>query len=246
MEGETAHGAGPTYHPRRAIHPPSLTWTSPGGGLAFGGVKRASAILLVGLAACAESSPLAGREIGPPESGWSAEPTRAGCAPDDVAPRLHFAKVSHLGWMSARERIALAGADVGHTEGGEEAALERIAIDGAVRRMAPIALEAAGEPELATVLRASPPIDARQDAIARVARARGEATTEGGEQILAVLEAALREAGAPFDRCEEIAAGDTVESAMAVAAVRAGAPRAQITREAVALLEQMASASRAS
>lgn len=209
-------------------------------------MKHALAILLAGLAACAESSELVTRDIGPPESGWTSPVTRAGCAPDDVAPRLHFAKISHLGWMSARERVALAAADVGHTGGGEEAELERLAIDAAVRRMAPIALASAGEPALAAALEALAPIDDRAAAIAQVSRARRQAETEGGAQVLAVLEAALREAGEPLERCEEIATGDTIESAMAVAAVRAGAPRAQITREAVALLEQMASASRAS
>ena len=218
-------------------------------GLPSGGVKQALAILM-GLAGCAEGSQLVAREVGPPESGWTSPATHVECAPEDVAPRLHFAKVSHLGWMSARERVALAEADVGHTREGDDAeGLDRLAIDAAVRRMAPVALEAAGEGALAERMRALAPIDDPQDvvaAMALVSRARREAATPAGEQVLAVLETALREPHEPLDRCVEVAVGDTLESAVAAAAVRAGAPRAQITREAVALLEQMASASRAS
>jgi hypothetical protein len=211
-------------------------------------VKKALAILM-GLAGCAEGSQLVAREVGPPESGWTSPATHAECAPDDVAPRLHFSKVSHLGWMSARERVALAEADVGHTREGDDAQLDRLAIDAAVRRMAPAGLEAAGEGALAERMRAVAPIHDPADveaAVALVSQARREATTPEGEQVLTVLEAALRQPHERLGHCVEIGVGDTLESAVAAAAVRAGAPRAQITREAVALLERMASASRAS
>lgn len=200
------------------------------------------------LASCAEGSALVAREVGPPESGWTSPATHVECAPDDVAPRLHFAKVSHLGWMSARERVALAEADVGHTRGADAAALERLAIDAAVRRMTPLALASVGEAALAERLAALPPIDEPEDvqpAIAQVADARREAESEEAEWVLAVLDASLRERRAPLDGCEEIALDDTIESAVAAAAVRAGAPRAQVTEEAVALLDRMAIAARA-
>jgi len=203
----------------------------------------------MGLAGCAEGSQLVAREVGPPESGWTSPATHAECAPDDVAPRLHFAKVSHLGWMSARERVALAEADVGHTRERDGAELDRLAIDASVRRMAPVGLEAAGEGALAERMRALAPIDDPADveaAMALVSGARREAATPEGEQLLAVLEAALREPHEPLGHCVEIGVGDTLESSVAAAAVRAGAPRAEITREAVALLERMASASRTS
>lgn len=206
-------------------------------------------VLLV--AGCAESSPMLAREIGPPSSGWTSPAGHAECAPGDVAARLHFAKVSHLGWMSPDERVALAEADVARTRGADPEALELLALDGALRRMAPIALESAGHAAQAARLRAAPAIETRDDveaALAIVERARREVDRPAATRLLAILEDALRQwlAGDPATRgqCEELAPPDTVEATVAAAAIRAGAPRARIANESVALLDRMARSAR--
>lgn len=210
--------------------------------------ERALALLV--LAGCADGSPTPVTEVGPPSSGWTSPVSHAECAPDDVSARLYFSKVSHLTWMSPNERIALATPDIGGTRGGDDERLERLALDAAVRRMTPIALESAGETALAERLRAAPEVRSTadvQDAVAIVESARREASAESA-RLLATLEEELRESLAGEHtvraRCEEIALPDTVEATVAIAAVRAGAPRARIAAESVALLERMVASAR--
>lgn len=216
-------------------------------------MSRALAIVAFIVAGCAEAAPTATGEVGPPESGWAYPASHAACAPADVAPRLHFAQVSHLAWMTAGERVALAETDVSDTRGAEAGRLESLALEGALRRIAPIAMDAAGHAEIADRLRAAPPIDAPKDvrmALRIVEDAENELPvgSEAGP-VLATLDdglrAALEEDRPPDVRCAEVSERGTLESRVAAAAIRAGAPRARITAESLALLERMADAARA-
>lgn len=213
------------------------------------------AAIAVFLAGCAEGVATTGSsvgEVGPPASGWTTSATQPSCAPEDVAARLHFAKVSQLSWRTPTERVALARADVGDTRQGDTQTLDRVALDAAMRRIAPIALEATGERAAAMELRAAAPLLTASDleaAIAVVASARAELPRGSpAEPVLASLENGLRDAqaeGFPEVRCAELVGHGTVESQVAAAAIRAGAPRARIAAEGIDLLHRMAATARA-
>lgn len=173
------------------------------------------------------------------------------CAPDDVAPRLHFGSVSHLTWMLADERAELATADLGGTRAADPQYLNRLAIDGAVRRIAPLALEAAGQARMAGQLRGLPPIREAADLrrTLEVVRVLGDqlGARTPARRVMIELDRGIRDAmtsGFPDVRCAQIAGHGTMEAAVAAAAIEAGAPRELVTRESVELLDRMAAAAR--
>lgn len=192
-------------------------------------------------------------EIGPPASGWTGPDVRRACAPPDVAPRLHFARVSQLTWMDADERADLARVDLSDTAGAGAERLDRLGLDAATRALAPLALEATGHPEMAEQLRALPPLRDRSD----LRRARAVAQILGDQlgaraperRVLIVLERGIRRSmttgGSPELRCADIQGHGTIEAAVAAAALEAGVPRALVTAESLALLERMAREARA-
>lgn len=193
-----------------------------------------------------------GSEIGPPTSGWTRPDVRRACAPPDVAPRLHFARISQLTWMEADERADLAGVDLSDTAGAGAERLDRLGLDAATRELAPLALEATGHPEMAEELRALPPLHDRSD----LRRARAVAQILGDQlgartperRVLIVLERGIRRSmttGFPELRCADIQGHGTIEAAVAAAALEAGVPRALVTAESLALLERMAREARA-
>ncbi|HEY8427344.1 MAG TPA: hypothetical protein VIL20_03185 [Sandaracinaceae bacterium] len=209
-----------------------------------------TAALLV--AAC--SAPLADAPlsaIGPPGSGWTSPSAPHGCAPPDVSPRLHFAEMSHFTWMRPDERAALVAIDLTGTARADVRALDRAGVDAAVRRIAPVALEARGQRRMAGELRALPPIRGQEDlrGALEVVRVLGDQLAERSPErrVMTVLQRGIRESmtsGFPALRCAEITGHGTVEAAVAAAAVEAGAPRARVTEESVAALDAMARAAR--
>jgi hypothetical protein len=200
---------------------------------------------------CASTLPSLG-QIGAPLGGSVTE-KRAECSAPDVAPRLHFAKVSDLSWMSASERVLLATPDISGTSGADTQALDRFAIDGAMRRIAPLGLEAAGAPALAMRLRSAPPIETLGDlqrawtSVEDMERELPEGTR--GHHVLAVLERGMRHAldrGFTDARCAYVVGHGTLESELAAAAIDAGAPRSRVVEANVDLLAQMADFARES
>ncbi len=190
-------------------------------------------------------------DIGPPASGWTRPDVRRACAPPDVAPRLHFARVSQLTWMEADERADLARVDLSDTAGAGSERLDRMGIDAATRELAPLALEATGHPRMAERLRGLPPLRDVRDLrrareVVRILGAQlGERTPE--RRVLVVLERGIRRSmtlGFPELRCADIQGHGTIEAAVAAAALEAGVPRAHVTTESLALLERMAAAAR--
>ncbi len=210
-------------------------------------------LVMLGVLVLGCGSPLASLgKIGQSPSGWSSSGKQADCAAPDVSPRLHFAKVSDLSWMNARERVLLATPDISNTKGADTQALERMALDSAMRVIAPLGLDAAGAPEIAARLRRAPPIRSRDDlarALATVEAAERE-LPEGarGHHVIAVLARGVRatlESGFPEARCAYVVGNGTIESEVAASAIEAGAPRSRVTEASVDLLAQMADYARA-
>lgn len=190
-------------------------------------------------------------QIGPLDTGWSTASRVAECSAPDVAPRLHFARVSDLSWMSSSERVLLAGTDIARTRGADTQALDRLALDGAMRVIAPMGLEAAHAPELAARLRSAPPIRTREDvqgALMTVERMETELLAGSrGRHLLDVLARGLRESldrGFPETRCAYIVGHGTIESEVAAAAIAAGASRERVAEASVDLLSEMAAVAR--
>jgi hypothetical protein len=207
-------------------------------------------LVVVSICGCGSPMPALGT-IGPPESGWSSAGKRADCTAPDVSPRLHFARVSDLSWMSASERVLLATPDLSRTAGADVQALERFAIDSAMRRIAPLGLDAAGAAVIAARFRRAPEIRTRDDLARALEMVRESARElpEGvrGHHVLAVLERGMREAlenGFPDVRCAYIVGHGTIESEVAAAAIEAGAPRSRVAEVSVDLLSQMAELAR--
>ncbi len=195
---------------------------------------------------CGSSLPALGN-VGPPESGWSGSNARPECAGPDVAPRLHFSRVSDLSWMNADERVLLATPNLANTRGADPEVLEREAIDGAMRVLAPIGLEAAGAPAQAARLRAAPAVRSEADleqALSTVEAMEAELPRGArGHRVLAVLARGMSHALShpfPGSRCAYIVGHGTIESEVAAAAIEAGAPRSQVTEASVDLLAALA------